>query len=184
VYDTKIVLLSCAPLTEFPDAVDIDELANDELEGIDDVVETEAVRFTAKKHHDHIREIMFQYYGKVLENWAVCSIADNAAVCKKLARLIGIPHVGCANHKLNLEVQTMFRDESDDLFRVLESVHATMIACKTKLVNRAVLRQVTHLEPKINNKTRWSSKRAMLDRFCIIHGEIVEASKSEQPCLV
>lgn len=179
VYDTKISLLSVAPLTEFPEEVDSDELGEEDETLIGErlsQVENETVRFTAEKHEEHIRNIMHNYYGKITEAWAVASIADNAAVCQKLARLLGLPHVGCTNHKLNLEVQLMCRDETDPIFGTLESVHETMHACKTKLVNRAVLRKVTNLAPKLNNKTRWSSKREMLERFCQIHVEIVQAS--------
>ena len=53
-----------------------------------------------------MREV-FTFFAINLRKRAVCSIADNFLLNKKIAAILEIPHVGCNSHKLHLEVKKM-----------------------------------------------------------------------------
>ena len=56
------------------------------------------------------------------------------------------------------------------LSSTIDDIHETMLNCRGKLRNRAMLRNLTPLAPVLHNKTRWSSKYTLLKRFnCIRH---------------
>ena len=99
-----------------------------------------------------------------------------SVVNKKIAKLLQIPHVTCKNHVLNLEVNHMTKTNMA-LHEVLNSVHGTMLSCKQKLRNGALLRNLTDLKPIIHNQTRWSGKYYMMERFLRIRDELLEVSK-------
>lgn len=54
----------------------------------------EAVRFNAEAHIQQLEEV-FNPFHVHLREWCLCSIADNAGVNKKIARLLQVPHVDC-----------------------------------------------------------------------------------------
>eukprot|EP00957_Ditylum_brightwellii_P035804 2714716-Ditylum_brightwellii.AAC.1 len=84
-------------------------LANKEIESEDGKTEldtNEVVNFNAENHCHHSRE-MFDFYDLNLETWVICQTADNAAVTKKIARILQIPHVCCKSHCLNHKVNKM-----------------------------------------------------------------------------
>ena len=83
----SITLISCASMSEILDDEDI--ISCD---------------FNAEIHANHFRSIFKQFYYLDLEKWAVCAVADNTYTNHKVASLLGIPHVGCLNHLLNLNV--------------------------------------------------------------------------------
>jgi hypothetical protein len=147
----ELVLLSCSPMAN---TTETEEESNDD---------EEAVNFTADTHCNHFKS-MFLYYEIDIGDWALCQTADNCAVNSKIARLLNIPHIGCKNHLLNLEVNRM-TDRSADLTDTIETVHNTMLQCKQRLKNAALLRNLVVLKPIIHNKTRWSGKFQMLARW-------------------
>ena len=51
-----------------------------------------------------------------------------------------------------------------------------MTSIKSKNSNAAILRNLTDLRPVLDNKTRWSGKFFMVQRYCRIYDEIVAAS--------
>ncbi len=63
---------------------------------------------------------------------------------------------------------------------VINEIHNVMKSCKTKLRNRAVLRNVSDLNPVLNNETRWSSTRNMILRYNRIRSELVQVSLSDE----
>ncbi|RHY87136.1 hypothetical protein DYB35_008354 [Aphanomyces astaci] len=75
--------------------------------------------------------------------------------------------VGCASHRLNLAVR-QFLDKQE---ATLDTIHAVMLRCRT-VKNRAALRELTPLAPKLRNDTRWSSTFAMEQRFFAIKDEL------------
>lgn len=123
----------------------------------------EAESFDANAHVRHLITT-FSYFNQDVYKWALCSIADNCAVNKVLARKLGVPHVRCMSHKLNLEVKQMMVVDST-LQRTVDSIHTTMTNCKRRLANRAMLRNLTHLNPITPNATQWSGMSHMLTRF-------------------
>jgi hypothetical protein len=101
-------------------------------------------------------EETLQYYGLTLD-WVKAIIADNTATNLRAARLRNKPHVGCNNHKLNLDIELMVSGDNQ-LSQAIDCIHETMKAAKQKLKNSALLRNLTVLKPKMHNKTRWSGK--------------------------
>ena len=131
----------------------------------------EAVKFTAETHAEQIKDIFLNIFETDLSEWAISQGADNAPVNTKTAKLLGLPHTGCVNHKLNLHVELMVNNHQD-LKETLETVNRTMKACKTKHKIGAYLRNLTYLRPITMNKTRWSGKIIMLKRFIRMHSDL------------
>lgn len=99
-----------------------------------------------------------------LESCLFCQIADSCAVNTSVAQQLSIPNVGCAGHLHNLETEAMVL--SDQKLRAcIDSVHKTMAYCRSRLRNRAILRNITTLVLVFENKTRCSGKFLMPQRF-------------------
>eukprot|EP00171_Calliarthron_tuberculosum_P002904 IDg2904t1 len=137
----------------------------------------DATRFDAETHATHIREV-FNIFRVDFDSWTVCQVADNCVVNERISDLLNIPHVGCASHLLNLEVEAMVKADLA-LKHCLESVHATMSDCRSGLRNRAMLRNLTALAPVVDCKTRWSSKYVMLERFSRICDSLRKVAEEE-----
>lgn len=155
--------------------ISVSPLSKEVVDG--NVSEDEAERFDADAHLRHLKEI-FAFYDQDVYNWVLCSIADNAPVNKRLASLLGVPHVGCMSHKLNLEVKKMVKNDKD-LATTVESIHETMSNCRRRLTNRAMIRNLTELSPLIPNETRWSGMYQMLKRFVRIHDELLKVADKD-----
>jgi hypothetical protein len=164
----EITLLAVAPMTHVPVAEEDSENARED---------EETTKFNAEAHVNFFSETL-GFYGLELQ-WVKASIADNTSTNLKVARLIGCPHVGCNNHKLNLDVELMVAN-TIQLKNVIENVHAVMLSAKRKLKNAALLRNLTNLKPVIHNKTRWSGKHFMLTRFLRIRDELIEVADNEE----
>ena len=136
----------------------------------------EAETFNAVTHTNQMKEI-FLYYGVHLSKWVVCQVADSATINRRIAKDLGMPHIGCLNHKLNNEVERMVNNYSA-LASAIDSVNKTMLDFKTKLTNRAMLRNIETLSPVVHNKTRWSEKYLMLKRFLILREKFISVSDS------
>lgn len=61
-----------------------------------------------------------------------------------------IHHVGCNNHKLNLEVGRMI-DADTRMQTSMDGIHDTMTSSKTGLKKRALLRNITDLSPALKS---------------------------------
>ena len=57
----------------------------------------------ATDHLDHIEKVL-ESYGKTSEN-ILCLVGDNCSVNQSMARILGVPLIGCASHKFNLAVR-------------------------------------------------------------------------------
>ena len=169
----QLSLLSVSPMarTEVTEEEESDE--KKDLAVFDET----AVNFSSQTHAEHIRNV-FRYYGLDVSDWAVCQTADNCSVNLKVAELLGIPHVSCKNHMLNLEVNKMVR-QTRDLEQTLNSIHDTMGQCKKRLKNAALLRNLVNLVPVLHNKTRWSGKLYMMERFLKIRDELISVAEDE-----
>ena len=64
----------------------------------------EAIEFNAETHAEHYRNILEHYYGVDCDKWVRFSLADNTSTNLKIARLLGVPHVGCKSHQFALDV--------------------------------------------------------------------------------
>ncbi|ETO84000.1 hypothetical protein F444_02060 [Phytophthora nicotianae P1976] len=99
----KTPLLSTAPLL---DALD------DDLSG--------------RGHMEFLANMLPRDYGKQLSQ-CLFLVADNCAVNRLLATLMGVPLVGCASHRLNLAVQADMEESKTDL----DVVHSLMLKLRT-----------------------------------------------------
>ncbi|EGZ10835.1 hypothetical protein PHYSODRAFT_521288 [Phytophthora sojae] len=102
---------------------------------------------------------ILQRFGKSI-NQVCFLISDNSAVNKRLARIMGVPLVGCASHRLNLAVRLY----TAPLENALAGIQKLMVKLRT-LNHAAKLRFKTTLRPVLRNDTRWSSTFAMLDHY-------------------
>ena len=160
-----ITLLAVAPMQQVP--VDVDDERN---------ISEETAKFTAECHVNFFQET-FEFYDIDLRQWIKASIADNTKTNLKIARSLGVPHVGCNNHKLNLDVELWVKNTAQ-LQHTIDDVHATMLSAKSKLKNAALLQNETDLKPVIHNKTRWSGKFKMLKQWIVIRNELIQVSNN------
>ena len=158
-------LLSCAPMQKKNDNEDHCE--------DDDDVDEETTAFDAETHVQHFENILREYFDVELKKWVVCHIADNASVNRKFSDLTGIPHIGCKNHKLNLEMNKML-EAMPELHDTIKLIHEMMGKIKGSTKKSAALRKLTFLVPTLYNKTRWSGKLYVLERFIRLRDMLIE----------
>jgi hypothetical protein len=156
---SELVLLSVAPMESISS-----RNRDDDNDDIDDGNTTKVLTpcFSAESQSNHFKKIL-RNYGLQFDSWCVCLIGDNASVNVKTAELCKKPHIGCKNHKLNLEVNAMFK-EDNELQELLEKLQKLMVSLKT-LKNSAVLDAYTHLRPTLYVKTRWTGKFNVCQKF-------------------
>lgn len=139
--------------------------------------------FDGKTHAEQIRSIFMDIFKIDSVEWIICQIADNTNLNPCIADWLHIPHIGCASHKLNLQVEAMVESDKD-LESCLKSVHDTMMDVRGGLRNRAMLRNLTALCPIVDSKTRWSGKCNMLQRFCRVYDDLKAVAKHESSSIV
>ena len=72
-----------------------------------DTTMEDATKFNSETHKTHFITIMKDIYKIDLITWGRASIADNTNSNFKTVRLLKMPHVGCCNHKFNLDMESM-----------------------------------------------------------------------------
>ena len=117
------------------------------------------------------------------KNFATCQVADSASSNIRAAMLMGIPHLDCNNHTLNLEVKKMIKEDKP-LNKMIESIHELMISIKRSLKKSALLRQFTHLHPTIENKTRWTSIYSMMNKSMRIFDVVRELASDDSNTII
>jgi hypothetical protein len=65
----------------------------------------------ATDHLDHVEKVLVSY-GKTFEN-ILCLVGDNCSVNQSMARILGVPLIGCASHKFNLAVRQWISQQSE-----------------------------------------------------------------------
>ncbi len=98
-----IRLLGCSTLP----AGESDDTEDDD----DSDLSEEAVNFTAESHRDAIAQLLSECYDVSVEEKVACQTADSAAVNVKLAELLGVPHLGCYNHKMHNQTENMISED-------------------------------------------------------------------------
>lgn len=142
----------------------------------DDVEENEAETFNAATHIKFMEDNL-SYFGCKFEEWVVCLISDNCSTNRKISSDTSKPLVGCMSHKLNLQVNSMFKS-SAELQKQFATVHETMCAAKA-LKNASILRNLTDLRPVTPNETRWTGKSFTFTRYVQIRDDLTTASANE-----
>ncbi|KAH9098042.1 hypothetical protein LEN26_016764 [Aphanomyces euteiches] len=115
-------------------------------------------RLDAPAHVNFIRETL-KIYGKSMDNVAFF-VGDNCSTNGYIARLCGVPLIGCYSHKFNLAVKRWLLPFEEEL----TAINDLMGHLKRLHVMRQ-LRQLTDLAPVHRNMTRWSSTFNMVSRF-------------------
>ncbi|KAL0228942.1 hypothetical protein GEMRC1_013562 [Eukaryota sp. GEM-RC1] len=86
-------------------------------------------------------------------------VGDNCSTNTRLADLLEIPFIGCASHRMALEVKH-YSDEADNVLAKLDLLFRELRHVKNSLI----LRNLTELRPLKRNATRWSSAISMIRR--------------------
>ena len=179
---TRLVLLAASPMAQMcgDETKELCESENEKGsdEGTDSDDMNETISFNAETHLSFFRD-NFEFFGQTFDNWCICLISDNCNTNKKIASDCGKPMVGCYSHKLNLEVTRMI-SSTPDLKDTLASVHETMSAAKSKLKNKAMLRNLVQLAPVVPNATRWSGNCDMVSRYVEIRPELIAVRRDEK----
>jgi hypothetical protein len=136
-------------------------------------VDAENFGFTAEDIGDYFADILSSFNCSFEAIEFICG--DNASVNGRLATLIQdwllrekqitrtLPLVGCASHRLNLAVQSLYA-EGTAYYHAVEKVHTLMVELGT-LKNRYKLAAKTQLCPVKRNDTRWGSQFSELKRY-------------------
>ncbi|KAG3108080.1 hypothetical protein PI125_g12144 [Phytophthora idaei] len=98
------------------------------------VLNEEEESLSACGHMEFLATMLPRDYGKQLDQCCFL-VADNCAVNRWVATLMGVPLVGCASHRLNRAVQVEMEAYEDDL----DAVQKLMIRMRT-LTQSAKLR--------------------------------------------
>ena len=129
--------------------------------------------FTAEDIGDYFFDVL-ESYGRTYADIEFIS-GDNASVNGRLADLLQswlrekrginrvIPLIGCASHRLNLAVQSLYA-EGTDFYNAVNKVNSLMVELGS-LKNTFKLRVKTSLCVIKRNDTRWGSTFAMLKRY-------------------
>lgn len=121
-----------------------------------------ATSFDATTHWRQLEHI-FNYYHDDVHQWAVSQVGDSCALNKAIATKLEIPHDGCCNLKLALDVNKMMSSPSTK--QTLDDVWTTMHECKGSIKNRAMLHRFTSLSAVLPCATRWSGMLSIVFRF-------------------
>ncbi|KAG3110294.1 hypothetical protein PI125_g10146 [Phytophthora idaei] len=155
------------------------------------VMDESGDHLTAEGHLMAIERFL-PFFGKTIQGVKFL-VGVNCAVNKRLTKLMKVPLVGCANHRLNLAVRDFLRphesalEEVQQLMRKLRTLnqaaklrYANFVICD--LVSQIFIciglklcvsvcacvcfnRVKTPLVPVLRQDTRWSSTFLMLDRY-------------------
>lgn len=165
-------LVSCRPLMKDERLEDNDSepgsirVVEMEVTGENGKKETESIVFTAEAYESQIRND-FEKLDVNLVEWLVCQITDNASVMAKVARLLGIGHVGCKNHATHLSVKDSLpvdttKEKIDahpnkDFVYTIKSANQTMKDAKRQGKAGKVLSGLTNYRPTMMVSNRYES---------------------------
>jgi hypothetical protein len=135
--------------------------------------DVESFGFAAEDIGDYLFDVLANYNRTYDALQFIC--ADNAAVNGRLSYLLSqyltassnvtrnVPLVGCASHRLNLAVKSVY-EEGTANGHLVAMVDDLMKSLNT-LKNRPKLFTETTLCPEIRNLTRWGSTYSMLKKY-------------------
>ena len=123
----------------------------------------------AKQILKTLEDLVVRFYDISLTS-CLFLVGDNCGVNKKMSKLSRIPLVGCASHRLNLEVEDFLKKV--DTGGVLAKVSKIAFAINNSNRLRSELEEKTHLRAKGRNTTRWSSAYEMVERYLEIRDDL------------
>jgi hypothetical protein len=154
----ELTLLACSPMAQVQDDTDLEDAAEDiETETI-----SESTKCNAETHVEFFKDSL-RWYTLCLK-WIKCILANNTSTNQKITKMIGVPHIGCHNHLLNLEVIQMFKEDVS-LKQTSSATHQVMLEAKQSLKNHSIVWSLTYLSPIVSNETCWSGKLSELTQM-------------------
>ena len=90
---------------------------------------SETIVFNSKRTYGNSK-LIFCFFHVNIHKRAVCQICDNFSANLCIAELLCIPHIGCLNHKLNLNVNNTI-DSDFRLMQTMKCIHTIMTDCKS-----------------------------------------------------
>lgn len=115
--------------------------------------------FTASTHAAYIIDTV-ALYGK--EQGAIqYLVADNTETMPATARVLRVPFIGCASHRLNLSIESFTQSNYENL---INKITANMTILRTKKNRGKLVRLGTKLSPLIRSH-KWGSLFKMLRRY-------------------
>ena len=99
----EINLLACSPMP----TTDAEEEQIPSGDDDDDDEPHYAAKFDAETMRNFIQGVL-QQYDQTIDSLLIALLADNTEVNRKLARIIGVPHIPCHNHEVALDVSKSF----------------------------------------------------------------------------
>ncbi len=91
----------------------------------------EAISFSASVRIRFLEDC-FHIFRVNVHDWAMCQMEDNCSLKKCIVDLMDIPHVGCGDQKLNMEVRAMISTDRV-MHYTIDSVHSILESCKSGL---------------------------------------------------
>jgi hypothetical protein len=124
--------------------------------------------FTAAAHEAHLEYILSEFYGNSCRNVVFLS-GDNCSTNGALAKLMGVPLVGCSSHRLNLAVAALLQKLESSLNR-MNTLMGTLLSLKNAGRLRKVMLKAGKkpIVPIRRNKTRWLSTFHMVQRYLVL----------------
>jgi hypothetical protein len=134
-----------------------------------------ATNFTADPHIKLFQQTFKNLQFDNLSNFAIAQVADSTALNPKIARVMGIKHIACRNHCLNLGCKDMEKHSSElrDVANMTQEVHPKVKA-SNKLIAELENAQACYRQSdatgktggggwlKIKAATRWNSLEGLL----------------------
>ncbi|KAG3002197.1 hypothetical protein PC128_g14402 [Phytophthora cactorum] len=121
---------------------------------------------TAGAHLEHLASVLI-VYGKWFD-MARFFIGDNCSTNQGIATKLGVPLIGCSNHRFNLALNQFLEKYQNQI----DMIQTLMIQLRQSN-NAAALARVTPLKPIKSNATRWNSTFTMLKRYVKIWDAIL-----------
>jgi len=162
----------CCGVFDLPEDMEMVENVEDDEEDSADDENHETITFSAEDYGDYILNEL-DNIGKSKSCIHVVG-ADNASVCRRLARLMNVPFNGCRSHRLSLAAKRLFFMGDHDerpIHRALIKSRRLMVKL-SQLKNASLLKTKTPLKAVLWNETRWSSTFNMLERLLVLRPHI------------
>ncbi len=134
-----------------------------------------ATYFTADTHIKLFQQTFKSLQFDDLSNFAIAQVADSTALNPKIARVLGIKHIACCNHCLNLGCKNMEKHSSElrDIADMTQEVHRKVKASNKLTAELENVQAFCHQldatgktggggRLKMKAATRWNSLEGLL----------------------
>ena len=141
-----------------------------------------ATSFSADVHVNYFENTFSDLDIEKVSDFAFCQIADSTNLNPSIARKLGIPHVGCRNHCLNLGCEDMEKADTE-LAELSDKIHEAHKTINGSNVLSATLHNVQQAcqayssKLRTNCTTRWGAICMMVNSHLKSENEIREVHR-------